>query len=90
MLKKKNNPSEKEFQNFVNYTSKLEAMEFMGLVRMLNVDIFKNDKEKTPRSFEEIFSEVMDKFVQASPMQRKNIMKILKAAVHKKRNEVSQ
>lgn len=90
MLKKKNNPSEKEFQNFVNYTSKLEAMEFMGLVRMLNVDIFKNDKEKTPRSFEEIFSEVMDKFVQASPMQRKNIMKILKAAVHKKHNEVSQ
>ena len=90
MLKKKNNPSEKEFQNFVNYTSKLEAMEFMGLVRMLNVDIFKNDKEKTPRSFEEIFSEVMDKFIQASPMQRKNILKILKAAVHKKRNEVSQ
>ena len=84
MLKKKNNPSEKEFQNFVNYTSKLEAMEFMGLVRMLNVDILKNDKEKTPRSFEEIFSEVMDKFIQASPMQRKNIMKILKAAVHKK------
>lgn len=84
MLKKKNNPSEKEFQNFVNYTSKLEAMEFMGLVRMLNVDIFKNDKEKTPRSFEEIFSEVMDKFIQASPMQRKNIIKILKAAVHKK------
>lgn len=84
MLKKKNNPSEKEFQNFVNYISKLEAMEFMGLVRMLNVDIFKNDKEKTPRSFEEIFSEVMDKFIQASPMQRKNIMKILKAAVRKK------
>ena len=84
MLKKKNNPSEKEFQNFVNYTSKLEAMEFMGLVRMLNVDIFKDDKEKTPRSFEEIFSEVMDKFIQASPMQRKNIIKILKAAVHKK------
>ena len=84
MLKKKNNPSEKEFQNFVNYTSKLEAMEFMGLVRMLNVDIFKNDKEKTPRSFEEILSEVMDKFIQASPMQRKNIMKILKAAIHKK------
>ena len=84
MLKKKNNPSEKEFQNFINNASKLEAMEFMGLVRMLNVDIFKNDKEKTPRSFEEIFSEVMDKFIQASPMQRKNIMKILKAAVHKK------
>ena len=84
MLKKKNNPSEREFQNFVNYTSKLEAMEFMGLVRMLNVDIFKDDKEKTPRSFEEIFSEVMDKFIQASPMQRKNIMKILKAAVRKK------
>ena len=84
MLKKKSNPSEKEFQNFINYASKLEVMEFMGLVRMLNVDIFKNDKEKTPRSFEEIFSEVMDKFIQASPMQRKNIMKILKAAVHKK------
>ena len=86
MLKKKQkqNPSEREFQNFISYVSKLEAMEFMGLVRMLNVDIFKNDKEKTPRSFEEIFSEIMDKFIQASPMQRKNIMKILKAAVQKK------
>ena len=44
MLKKKSNSSEREFQNFINYASKLEAMEFMGLVRMLNVDIFKNDK----------------------------------------------
>ena len=84
MFNKKHNPSEKEFLNFINYASKHDAMEFMGLVRMLNVDIFKNDKEKTPRSFEEIFSEVMDKFIQASPMQRKNVMKILKAAVHKK------
>ena len=84
MFNKKHNPSEKEFQNFINYASKLEAMEFMGLVRILNVDVFKNDKEKTPRSFEEIFSEVMDKFIQASPMQRKNVLKILKAAVHKK------
>lgn len=84
MLRKNHNPSEREFQNFIQYTSKLEAMEFMGLVRMLNVDIFKNDSEKTPKSFEEILSEVMDKFIQASPMQRKNIMKILRAAVRKK------
>ena len=84
MLKKNHNPSEREFQNFIKCTSKLDAMEFMGLVRILNVDIFKNDSEKTPKSFEEILSEVMDKFIQASPMQRKNIMKILRAAVRKK------
>ena len=63
-------------------------MEFMGLVRMLNVDIFKNDKEKTPKEVLKYFSEVMDKVYKSSPMQRKNIMKILKAA--KKMNEVSQ
>jgi hypothetical protein len=84
MAKKKHNPSEREFQKFVKEVSQLEPMEFMGLVRIFNIDIFKQDEEKTPRSFEEVFSEVLDGFIKASPMQRKNIMKILKAANGKK------
>lgn len=84
MLKKRSNPSEKEFYRFTQLVSKLEAIEFMGLVRVLNVDIFKQDADKTPKSFEEILSEVIDKFIQASPLQRRNIMKILKAAVRQK------
>lgn len=85
MFKKKHNPSEKEFQNFVLMVSKLEPMEFMGLVRIFNIEIFKDNEEKSPRSFEEIFSDVLDRFITASPLQRKNIMKILKAASQKEK-----
>lgn len=85
MLKKKDhNPSEREFQNFINMVSKLEAIEFLGLVNIFNIELFKKDEEKSPKTFEEIFSELMDKYIKASPLQRKNVIKILKAAVDKK------
>lgn len=83
MLGKKN-PSEKEFRNFLALTAKLEPMEFMGLVRLMNVDIFKDDEEKTPKEFEEVFSEVLDRYIQSSASHRKKVMKILKAAVQEK------
>ena len=83
MFKKKQTPSEKELHDFLQIVSKLEAIEFMGLVRIFNIEILKNDKDRTPRNFEEIFSDIIDSFVAASPRQRKNIMKILKAAVQK-------
>lgn len=82
-MSKKKTPSEKEFQSFLKTVSELEPIEFMGLVRIFNVDIFKNDKDKTPKTFETILSEVLDSFIAASPRQRKNVMKILTAAVQK-------
>ena len=84
-MAKKTNPSEKEFQKFLLIVSKLEPIEFMGLVRIFNVDIFLKDEQKTPKTFEQIFSEVMDSYINASPLQRKNVMKILNAAASKKR-----
>ena len=84
MINIKKKKAEKELQQFIFYTSKLEAIEFMGLVRIFNVDIFKNDEQKTPRTFEEILSDIIDGFIKATPRQKKNIMKILKAAADKK------
>ena len=83
-MTKKKNPSEKEFQKFLSVVSKLEPIEFMGLIRIFNVDIFLKDEQKTPKTFEQIFSEVMDSYISASPLQRKNVMKILNAAASKK------
>ena len=83
-MAKNKNPSEKEFQKFLLVISKLEPIEFMGLVRIFNVDIFLKDEQKTPKTFEQIFSEVMDSYISASPLQRKNVMKILNAAASKK------
>lgn len=77
-------PSEKEFQKFLLTVSKLEPIEFMGLVRIFNIDIFLENEQKTPKTFEQIFSDVIDSYVAASPLQRKNLMKILNAAVRKK------
>ena len=44
----------------------------------------KNDEQKSPRTFEEILSDIIDGFIKASPRQKKNVMKILKAAADKK------
>ena len=77
-------PSERDFQNFILIVSKLEPMEFMGLVRIFNIDIFEDNAEKTPKTFEQILSEVLDAYVKASRLQRRNLMKILKAATRKK------
>ena len=80
----KRHPSEKEFQKFPLTVSKLEPIEFMGLVRIFNIDIFLKDEQKTPKTFEQIFSDVIDSYISASPLQRKNLMKILNAAIREK------
>lgn len=71
-------PSEKNLQNFILQVSKLEAIEFLGLLKIFNIDIVNNDEEKTPKKFEELLSEVIDKYIMLSRTQRRNIMKIIK------------
>lgn len=71
-------PSEKNLQKFILQVSKLEAIEFLGLLKIFNIDIVNNDEEKTPKKFEELLSEVIDKYIMLSRTQRRNIMKIIK------------
>lgn len=71
-------PSEKNLQKFLLEISKLEAIEFLGILKIFNINVCKDDEEKTPKQFEELLSEVIDKYITLSRTQRRNIMKLIK------------
>jgi hypothetical protein len=70
---------------------KLSEIEFIGLARLFNVPLVtKNsddDEKPVPRSFEEILSDMMDKFISLRKAKRKEIFKILRAATSKEKEK---
>lgn len=75
-----NHPSEKNLIKFVKEISKLEPIEFMGLAKILNIELVENNEKKTPRTFETVMSEIIDKYIKLSRTQRRSVMKIVKNA----------
>ena len=73
-------PSTINVEKFILEISKLEHIEFLGLTRVLNVEIFENDEKKTPRVFEIVLSEILDKYITLSRRQRRTIVKMIKSA----------
>ena len=74
-------PSPKDLEKFMLEISKLDAMEFLGLAKIFNVDLVDvEDKEKKTREFETVFSEIMDKYITLSRKRRRTIMKLIKSA----------
>ena len=75
-----NRPSDKNLQKFIFAVSKLDTLEFIGLVKVMGIEIFNNDEEKTPKKFEDLMSDIIDKYILLSRTQRRTIMKIVKMA----------
>ena len=73
-------PSEKNLEKFMLEISKLEPIEFLGLTKIFNIDLFSDEEEKNPREFEIILSEILDKYISLSRKQRRTIMKLVKSA----------
>lgn len=73
-------PSEKDLEKFMLEISKLEPMEFLGLAKIFNIDLFEDEEKKTARKFETVFSEILDKYINLSRKQRRTIMKLIKSA----------
>lgn len=77
---KQNKPTEKEFLQFINLVAKLDHIEFFGIAQILTVPLVVkeegNDKPKE-REFEEIFSDILDKFIELPKKKRKDIVKLL-------------
>lgn len=73
-------PSPKDLEKFMLEISKLEPMEFLGLAKIFNIDLFEDDKDKKPRNFETVLSEILDKYISLSRKQRRTIMKLIKSA----------
>ena len=77
---KQNKPTEQEFLQFIKLIAKLDHIEFFGIAQILTVPlVVKEDDSEKPkeREFEEIFSDVLDKFIELPKKRRKELIKLL-------------
>lgn len=72
----KSKVSPKTFLSFIEEVSKLSEVEFVGLSKILCVPVL--DEEENERPFEDILSDMMDKFLLVKRSKRKEILKMLK------------
>jgi hypothetical protein len=73
-------PSEKELEKFIIQLSKLNPIEFMGISKIFNIELYEDEEKKKPRKFEVILSEILDKYISLTPRRRKNMMNLVKSA----------
>lgn len=79
MEKNKNNVSSKTVINFLELVTQLEPIEFVGLSKILCVSLVNQKNE--PREFEDILSDMIDKFISTGRKQREDIIKVLKKSI---------
>jgi len=86
--------TEKDFMTFVERVSKLEMMEFLGVARMLSVDLVTKDPEDETktlgREFDAILSDMMDAYIDLNRTQRRNLDHIIERAVKKNKKNKSK
>lgn len=70
--------SPKELIRFIGLINNLSATEFLGVVRIMNLTVIGENNKS--RSFEDIMSDMIDKFVEYNRTQRRNLIKIIKKA----------
>lgn len=68
--------SEKQFNQFLELILTLEPVEFIGLARILCIDLMSDDKKS--RDFYDILKDMLDKFPTLGRKQRREIISVLK------------
>ena len=100
--KRKNNkrgPKQKlearQFSYFVNLLAALPVDEFVGIARILKVQLLdkkegetEDETESLLRDFAEIFEEMLDEFLRLTSVQRHNLIWIMEAALSEEGNEL--
>lgn len=76
-----NNATSKEIKYFVKYLSKMTLIEFIGIAQMLCVPFSIDNDPNKIRDFEEVFSEMYDKFIQLKPEVRFDVLQTMKKTV---------
>lgn len=78
----------KPIEQLINLIPKLEAVEFMGLARVLKVPVIEEadmtaekieDKYK-PREFSDVFSDILSNFNKLNRARKREILKLVKVA----------
>lgn len=68
---------EKEFTKTLTLISKLEPVEFIGLMRLFNIKLMRDD-DKTPKDFNELLNEFTEIWLKMNRKQRRNLVLFLK------------
>lgn len=68
--------AEKEYKKVLILISKLEPFEFIGLMRLLNIQLLREDKE--PKNFNELMNEFTNIWLNLNRKQRRNLVLFLK------------
>lgn len=61
----------------IELITELEPVEFIGLARVLCIDII-NKEDKTARDFYEVLNDIIDKFNTLARKQRREILSVLR------------
>ena len=75
----------------MDYITKMEPLEFVGLARLLGVAVVEDNLDKeseqkvTPRSFSDVLSDVMAKFNMLGRTRKREILKLVKKSNAMKR-----
>lgn len=68
--------TEKDYMKVLSLISKLEPIEFFGLMRLFNIQLLKEDQ--TPKDFNELMNDFTQVWVGLNSRQRRNLKIFLK------------
>lgn len=63
---------------FIQLITKLDPVEFVGLAKILCTPVV--DEKNEARPFEDVLSDMMDRFISTGRKQRKDILKVIEQA----------
>lgn len=66
------------FSKFAMEISKLTPEEYMGVLTVCNINLYRDEEKKEPKDFSETFSELLDKVASYPKARRRNLMLLMK------------
>ena len=76
--------NQKEFEDFLKKLTKLETIEFLGITKILCINLL-NEDNTSLRPVKEIIEEMGNRYMGLNRSQRREIQKVLSAATKKSR-----
>ena len=77
------NNDKKLNSEFLINLAQVELSEFLGIARILKVDLIMDDNE--PKTFSSVFEEILEAYSKANRSRRRELLEIVKAATKREK-----
>lgn len=77
------NNDKKLNSEFLINLARVELSEFLGIARILKVDLMMDDNE--PKTFSSVFEEILEAYNKANRSRRRELLEIVKAATKREK-----